>query len=104
MSRLPQNPQRFSHVQDHVRKFGNPIWGETPGGSVNGSNLIFTLKNVPIEDTLRLYHGTSAAALNRIANSEFVTGLDATTMKFTITFTVAPDTGFMMADYNARQT
>lgn len=34
---------------------GTPIYGETPGGAINGTNAAFTLANVPVTGSVRVY-------------------------------------------------
>lgn len=75
-------------------QISNFVADETPGGAVNGSNTVFTLANTPISGKLAIYMGATASALNRAKSSAFaLTGN-------TITFTVAPPGGYLLAaDY-----
>ena len=65
--------------------------GETPSGSVNGSNAVFTLANAPSPATsLRVYQNGTVRTL---------TG-DYTLSGSTLTFVTAPETGdIIRVDY-----
>jgi hypothetical protein len=61
---------------------------EIPSGSVNGSNAVFTLANVPVS-------GTEQVFLNGMLQHEGV-GNDYTISGDTITFVTAPDSGWKL--------
>ena len=67
---------------------------ETPAGTVNGTNAVFTLAHAPLTGSTRVYKGASPATLQRLAPSQYsVTGS-------TLTFTAAPATGSaLLIDY-----
>ncbi|MCW3111361.1 MAG: hypothetical protein JWQ09_5867 [Segetibacter sp.] len=70
----------------------NFVFNETPTGTVNGSNVTFTLGNTPTAGTVRLYKNGL-----RLAPSEYsISGL-------TITYSIAPSnagfTDVLLADY-----
>lgn len=72
----------------------NFVFGETPSGTINGTNVTFTLANVPTSGTVRLY-------VNGIRMSPG-SGNDYTMSGLTITFTAGatPLTGdVILADY-----
>lgn len=61
------------------------IVNETPSGSVNGSNVTFTLTNTPVAGTVSVY-------LNGLLQ-EFGAGADCTISGSTLTYNTAPSTG-----------
>ncbi len=64
---------------------------ETPSGTINGSNVTFTLANTPTAGSLHLYLNGARLSAG---------GVDYTLATATITFVVAPKTGnIMLADY-----
>jgi hypothetical protein len=63
--------------------------GEVPSGTVNGTNVTFTLAHTPISSTLALY-------FNGLRERQ---GTDYTLSGATATFTTAPDSGGLLADY-----
>lgn len=67
---------------------------ETPVGTINGTNTIFTLANAPTPNSLHVYLGASPSALQRLASTQYsVTGS-------TLTFNVAPAIGStLLIDY-----
>lgn len=67
------------------------VRGETPTGSINGSNTSFTLANTPVTGTVRLYQ--NGIRLNAGGNDYSISGL-------TITMVTAPATSdVLLADY-----
>jgi hypothetical protein len=70
----------------------NFVTEETPSGSINGSNVTFTLANTPTSGTLKLY-------LNGVRQKSGA-GNDYTISTNTITMTTAPVSGdVLIADY-----
>lgn len=69
---------------------GNTPRQETPSGSINGTNAIFTLSNTPVANTLLLY-------LNNI----FVHPSEYSLVGTTITFTTAPDSSLSGTGFTA---
>lgn len=83
-----------TYVQDLAGTLSpsNFVTEETPSGSINGSNVTFTLANTPTSGTLRLY-------LNGVRQKSGA-GNDYTLSTATITMTTAPVTGdVLIADY-----
>lgn len=71
---------------------GTPVYGETPAGTVNGSNVAFTLANAPASGSLQLY-------LNGLRQRPGA-GNDYTLSGSTITCNAAPLAGdTLAADY-----
>ena len=67
------------------------VYDETPSGTVNGSNVTFTLANTPVAGTLVLYRDGQRLVPG---------GADYTLSTATITFVTAPTTGSILrADY-----
>ncbi len=67
------------------------VYDETPSGTVNGSNVTFTLANTPVADTLVLFRDGQRLVPG---------GADYTLSTATITFVTAPATGSILrADY-----
>jgi hypothetical protein len=76
-----------------VAKYASFIFGETPSGSVNGTNAAFTLANTPQSGTVRVY-------LNGMRQNAGV-GNDYTISSGTVTFLTAPSTGdVILVDYS----
>lgn len=72
-------PKQFRFVDD-----------ETPSGTVNGSNTLFTLAHVPDDGTLKIYRGGSR---QRIAEDYTLSGKE-------ITFIIPPQAGdIILCDY-----
>ncbi len=70
---------------------GTVVIGETPSGTINGSNVTFTLAHTPANAALSLYLNGA-----RLSGG----GVDYTLATATITFVVAPKTGnILLADY-----
>lgn len=68
----------------------NFVFNETPSGTVNGSNTVFTLANTPTSGTVRVY----LRGLRRKLTTEY------TISGTTLTFVTAPLTGdFIIVDY-----
>lgn len=83
-----------TYVQDTAGTLSptNFVTEETPSGSINGSNVTFTLANTPTTGTLRLY-------LNGVRQKSGA-GNDYTLSTATITMTTAPVSGdILIADY-----
>ena len=75
-----------------VLSSSNNVFGESPSGTIDGTNTNFTLANTPQAGTLRVY-------LNGLRQQEGA-GNDYTVSGNTITFTTAPSTGdVILADY-----
>lgn len=73
-------------------KYTNFIWGETPSGSINGTNTTFTLANTPVTGSIRLYWN------GQRQNSG--TGNDYTISGGTLTTTFVPVSGdVLLVDY-----
>ncbi len=71
---------------------GTTVVGETPSGTVNGSNVTFTLAHTPVSGTLALYQNGA-----RLSGG----GVDYTLSVATITFVTAPHTSnILLADYS----
>jgi hypothetical protein len=69
------------------------VTNETPAGTVNGSNVTFTLANAPAAGTLQLYHNG--------VRQQAGAGADYTLSGSTITFAVSPLSGdVLLADYS----
>lgn len=69
----------------------NIIDDETPGGDMNGGNVTFTLTNIPVANTLKLYLNGQ-----RLKDG----GVDYTLTGSTITMVSAPYFGnILVADY-----
>ena len=83
-----------TYVQDTAGTLSptNFVTEETPSGSINGSNVTFTLANTPTSGTLKLY-------LNGVRQKSGA-GNDYTITTNTITMTTAPVSGdVLIADY-----
>lgn len=91
---IPQNQSQLSLQQKQATaSAGSPgtfVGGETPSGTVNGTNKVFALANTPFAGTLILQN-----------NFAFLTqGVDYTISGNTITFTVAPaNASVLIANY-----
>ena len=77
------------YVDDHT---SDPIYNETLSGTVNGSNTLFSIDNIPVTDTLTVF-------LNGLMQEPGISK-DYTSSGTQITFDIAPETGdILLANY-----
>jgi hypothetical protein len=95
LSRLPSHPHTLEHVRDWTRKHGQLIDDESPAGTINGINAVFTLANIPRDGSLKLYSdGMRVPAANITAT--------ITAGVYTITLAAGSiPTATLSADYRA---